>query len=112
MLNQRILDARDLWKWPKSFDDGNVRDNVNRLDEVVTLTPEQKQTALEIFARACDQISTLILLPDKRGRAIRMKMRADLRAMLTVDQQAKYDAAPPVFKWQYASEPTVVGRTK
>ncbi len=98
MRYQRMLDARDLWELPTSRDSTNAVDNVMRLNAVVTLTPEQKQIALEIFAKACDQLSALSR--GERGRPIWVKMRADLRAMLTADQQAKYDAAPPVFRWQ------------
>jgi hypothetical protein len=66
-----------------------------RLDSLVALTPEQNAKALDVFEQANRKLYAFSR--DERpakGRPIRVKMRADIRAMLTPDQQAKYDAAP------------------
>jgi len=66
-----------------------------RLDHLVTLTAEQKVKAREVFAKA--QEALLVFRPEERlekGRPIRVKMRAEIRALLTPEQQIKYDATP------------------
>ena len=66
-----------------------------RLDRLVALTPEQKVKARDIFEKGNEEL--LAFSPDERsakGRPIRIRMRADIRAMLTLEQQTKYDAAP------------------
>jgi len=66
-----------------------------RLDSLVALTPGQRMKALDIFEKAKEKLNAFS--PGERpakGRSIRVKMRADIRAMLTAEQQAKYDAAP------------------
>jgi len=68
---------------------------VARLNSLVALTSAQKGKAYEIFAKAEGEL--LDLIPSERptkGLPIRVKMRADIRAMLTTEQQAKFDAAP------------------
>ena len=66
-----------------------------RLDQLVALTPEQKVKARDIFEKANEEL--LAFSPDERsakGRPIRIRMIVDIRAILTPEQQAKYDAAP------------------
>ena len=66
-----------------------------RLDRLVTLTPGQKVKAREIFEKANEEL--MALDPNEgpaKGMPIRVKMRADIRAMLSAEQQAKYDPAP------------------
>jgi hypothetical protein len=66
-----------------------------RLDRLVALTSEQRVNARDVFEKANEEL--LALSPDERpakGMPIRVKMRADIRAMLSAEQQANYDAAP------------------
>jgi hypothetical protein len=66
-----------------------------RLDQLVALTPEQKVRARDIFEKANEEL--LAFSPDERsakGRPIRIRIIVDIRAILTPEQQAKYDAAP------------------
>ena len=66
-----------------------------RLDQLVVLTTEQRVKARDIFEKANEKLYAFS--PNERaekGMPIRVKMRADIRAMLTTEQQAKYDAAP------------------
>jgi hypothetical protein len=66
-----------------------------RLDRLVALTSEQRVNARYIFEEANGEL--LALSPDERpakGIPIRVRMRADIRAILTLEQQANYDAAP------------------
>jgi hypothetical protein len=66
-----------------------------RLDRLVALTPGQKVKARDIFEKVNEEL--LALNTDEgpaKGMPIRVKMRADIRAMLSAEQQAKYDPAP------------------
>lgn len=66
-----------------------------RLHALVTLTAGQKLKAREIFHEANDELFALPV--DERpveGMPIRVKMRADIRSLLTPAQQSVYDAAP------------------
>ncbi len=66
-----------------------------RLDQLVALTPEQRVKARDIFENAIEKL--LAFSPNERsakGRPIRIRMIVDIRAILTPEQQTKYDAAP------------------
>jgi hypothetical protein len=66
-----------------------------RLDLLVAFTSKQKVEARGIFENANEKLYAIS--PDERparGFPIRAKMRADIRAILTAEQQAKYDATP------------------
>ncbi len=66
-----------------------------RLDSLVTLTLEQKVNACNIFEKANEELSAFSLNErGEKGVPIRVKMRADIRAMLTAEQQSKYDETP------------------
>jgi hypothetical protein len=66
-----------------------------RLDRLVALTPDQKVKARDIFEKANEELLAFSL-DDRpaKGMPIRVRMRADIRAILTLEQQTKYDAAP------------------
>jgi hypothetical protein len=69
-----------------------------RLNALVVLTPEQKEKAFEIYAKAQEKLLAFDTGErGPRGMPIQEKMRADIRAILTTGQQAKYDAMPPLF---------------
>ena len=66
-----------------------------RLDRLVGLTPEQQVKARDIFAKAHEELLAFSLEErPMKGMPIRVKMRADIRAILTAGQQATYDATP------------------
>lgn len=68
---------------------------VTSLDLLVTLTPEQKVNAHDIFLKANEELDHFSWDDwGPKGMPIRKKMRADIRAVLTAEQQAKYDATP------------------
>ncbi len=72
-----------------------AENKVARLDLLVALTPGQKVKAFDIFEKATEELDAFS--PGERpmkGMPIRVKMRADIRALLTTGQQAKYDTAP------------------
>jgi len=73
----------------------SVERMLERLDSLVSLAPEQKAKAYEIFAKAKEELLAYDLNESiSKGMPIRVKMRADIRALLTPEQQAKYDDAP------------------
>jgi hypothetical protein len=70
---------------------------VARLHAAVSLTTEQQAAAMGIFTA---QIAGLMDIPPAdralKGMAIRQGTRAQVRALLTPEQQAKYDATPQI----------------
>lgn len=68
---------------------------VARLDAAVALTAGQKAAAVGIFA---EQIEALMDIPPadrpEKGAPIRQAAKAQIRALLTSEQQQKYDATP------------------
>jgi Spy/CpxP family protein refolding chaperone len=66
-----------------------------RLDEAVTLTADQKTKVTDIYKKMADQIGALAQ-EDRRtkGQDIRTATNAEIRALLTPDQQKKFDAMP------------------
>lgn len=68
-----------------------------RLDSLVALAPEQKVQARAVFAQANDKLLDLAWNEQaSNGKPIGEKMRADIRTILTTDQQAKYDAGATI----------------
>jgi Spy/CpxP family protein refolding chaperone len=73
---------------------------VDALDKAVTLTADQKTKVLAIYTAEAkartDMMATQPPDPDARTKfmAMRTKDRADIRALLTPDQQTKFDAMP------------------
>ena len=66
-----------------------------RLDEAVTLTADQKTKVTDIYKKMADQMQALA--PEDRrtkGQEIRTATNAEIRALLTPDQQKKFDAMP------------------
>jgi Spy/CpxP family protein refolding chaperone len=66
-----------------------------RLDEAVTLTADQKTKVTDIYKKMTDQMGALA--PEDRrtkGQEIRTATNAEIRALLTPDQQKKFDAMP------------------
>jgi hypothetical protein len=68
---------------------------VARLDAAVALTASQKAAAAGIFV---EQIEALMDIPPadrpEKGAPIRQAAKAQIRALLTAEQQQKYDATP------------------
>ncbi len=68
---------------------------VARLNVAVALTADQKAGAMEIFT---EQIEALMDIPPadrlEKGAPIRQATKARVRALLTAEQQEKYDATP------------------
>ena len=66
-----------------------------RLESIITLTPAQKKVALQIFQELKD---TMDAIPDneraQKGAPIRQQAMADIRGILTPDQQEIYDRTP------------------
>jgi Spy/CpxP family protein refolding chaperone len=73
---------------------------VANLDKAVTLTDDQKTKVLAIYTAEAkartDMMATQPPDPDARAKftAMRTKDKADVRALLTPDQQTKFDAMP------------------
>jgi len=77
---------------------------VTRLDEAVALTADQKIRITEIFRQQADALALLSLGDHseiakeweylKKVMEIRMAARAQVRALLTAEQQRKYDRTP------------------
>lgn len=66
-----------------------------RLDALVALDAGQKIQAYVIFAKAREEL--LAFSPQERpekGRQVRVRMRTEIRSLLTPGQQLKYDDAP------------------
>src|SRR4051812_28947803 len=68
---------------------------VTRLDEAVTLTAEQKTKVAEIYKK---QTEAMAAIPQEerreKGAELRKATDAQIRALLTPDQQKKFDAIP------------------
>ena len=68
---------------------------LDRLDQLVALTTEQKGQAIKIFTT---EFETLLELPEAErgvgGMTVRKATREAIRTILKPEQQAKYDAAP------------------
>jgi protein CpxP len=68
---------------------------VSRLDEAVTLTADQKTKATEIYKK---MVADMQALPQdqrrEKGPEIGKTAHDDIRALLTPDQQKKFDAMP------------------
>ena len=69
---------------------------IERIEQAVgTLTADQKTKITAIVSKANDERQALPKEERKeKGAAIQTKQRADIRAVLTKEQQAKYDAMP------------------
>lgn len=70
---------------------------IKRLDALVALAPDQQVQARAILAQATGKL--LDLAPNEyalNGKPVGEKMRADIRAILTADQQAKFDAGATI----------------
>ena len=68
---------------------------VTRLDEAVTLTADQKAKAKEIYAKLMADTQALPQ-EDRRtkGAELRTSANKEIRALLTPEQQTKFDAMP------------------
>src|SRR5690606_14032801 len=75
----------------------NPEMQVNRIDEAVSLTAEQKPKVLAIFTKLAADVQAVPF--DQEGQAKRASLRdaanKEVRALLTPAQQAKFDAMPP-----------------
>lgn len=84
---------------PQSVGGGLPVDPANlvaRLDEKVRLTSEQKQKATEVFwDDVIDQVAALPADETLKGFMWRNPVRERLRALLSAEQQATFDATPP-----------------
>src|SRR5579862_6856208 len=73
----------------------NSSNMVDRLDQVVTLTADQKVLATEVFV---EENKALQAIPPEdraeQGMPIRQAARAKVRALLTPEQQKIYDQTP------------------
>jgi Spy/CpxP family protein refolding chaperone len=68
---------------------------VARLDEAVTLTAEQKTKATEIYKKQSDAMAALSGEERReKGMEIMKATREQIRALLTEEQQKKFDAMP------------------
>jgi Spy/CpxP family protein refolding chaperone len=69
---------------------------VARLDEALALTADQKTKITAIFAKVQEKIQAL---PQEermaKGQELRTAANKEVRALLTPEQQAKFDAMPP-----------------
>lgn len=68
---------------------------IEQIDKAVTLTADQKTQIRAIYAKTEADLKDLA--PEERrekGREILEGTRAQVRALLTADQQAKFDAMP------------------
>ncbi len=74
----------------------SAENRVARLDATVSLTPEQKRLALEIFN---DELKALLAIPESeratKGIAARQSAKEEIRRLLTSEQQKKFDAQSP-----------------
>jgi periplasmic protein CpxP/Spy len=68
---------------------------VARLDEAVTLTAEQKTKVTEIYKKQAEAMAALSQEERReKGMEIMKTTRDQIRALLTEDQQKKFDAMP------------------
>jgi Spy/CpxP family protein refolding chaperone len=74
----------------------NPEQQVARIDEAVTLTADQKTKVTAILTKAQEQIQALPQEERRtKGMEIREATNKEIRALLTPDQQKKFDAMPP-----------------
>ncbi len=75
---------------------GNPEQMVQRLDEAVQLTAEQKTKITAIYAKSREKMQAL---PEdqrmEKGREIMAAVRTEVRAVLTAEQQKKFDEMTP-----------------
>ncbi|MFA5056758.1 MAG: hypothetical protein WC485_01480 [Opitutaceae bacterium] len=78
------------------------KERLQHLGEVLALTPEQKDQVAAIFKADAPQVQaimndTSLSRAERRAKmqALRKDMRAKIRAVLTPEQQQKFDAMPP-----------------
>ncbi len=75
---------------------GNPEQMVQRLDEAVQLTAEQKTKITAIYAKSREKMQAL---PEdqrmEKGREIMAAVRTEVRAVLTAEQQKKFDEMAP-----------------
>jgi hypothetical protein len=79
------------------------------LDESVSLTPDQRARALEIFRKEAEALNAFT--PAERpfkGAEIRQAVTADIRALLTPEQQQRLDANRRAAQAQAAAERAVI----
>ena len=68
---------------------------LTRLDEAVTLTADQKTKVTDIYKKQAEKMQALA--PEDmrtKGQEIRTATNAEIRALLTPEQQTKFDAMP------------------
>lgn len=75
---------------------GSPEQMVQRLDEAVQLTAEQKTKITAIYAKSREKMQAL---PEdqrmEKGREIMASIRTEVRAVLTAEQQKKFDEMTP-----------------
>lgn len=72
-----------------------VERRVERLDELVRLTAEQKAQAAALFAKEYNVLEQIPVADrGEKGRDARLATRKDVRDVLTPDQRRKYDVSP------------------
>lgn len=68
---------------------------VARVDEAVTLTADQKTKVTAIFAKLAEKMQALPQEERReKGQELRTAANKEVRALLTPEQQAKFDAMP------------------
>jgi RNA polymerase sigma factor (sigma-70 family) len=74
----------------------SLNDMVGELDQLVGLTPDQEAKATAIFTQQIRAIRALPNLDERleKGTGIRQNARAQIRELLTPEQQKIYDATP------------------
>ena len=84
---------------PQRLGGGSMQDPaaiISRVDKVVSLTDEQTQQVAALYLKQADALQALS--PEQRasgqGGAISRATKAQVRALLTPEQQAKFDANP------------------
>ena len=73
----------------------NPEQRVAAIDEAVKLTAEQKPKVTAILTKASADVQALSQEERReKGRAINEAANKEIRALLTAEQQAKFDAMP------------------
>jgi len=73
----------------------NPEQQVQRLDEMVTLTAEQRTKITEIFKKQGEAVQAIPQEERReKGQALRKATHDEIRALLTPEQQKKFDAMP------------------
>jgi hypothetical protein len=84
----------------------NPAPRVGRLDQLVTLTNEQKTAATQIFQTEEDALAAIPAAERlEKGETARKTARQQLRALLTPQQRNKYDLAPQAMGGGLRSNP-------